>query len=265
MTTDPIHRHSALPARTRSRGQSNGKVLLDHASRLWQSRAGFRVHGKSWLRPWAAYCVSPITYRASGERIALFDGFSARTNECDLYTFANVFADYPLIELRRALGDVNLIVDLGANVGAFSFLVRTLASQARIVAVEPDKKNVAFLRAQPFARTIEIREAAVGPFDGKARLIAGENSVTHHVDLSGSAEGEVVSLISLDSLCQEPALVKMDIEGGELSILENGLPENIRHLMLEWHYGGVPSDLVAGNWKHISTDLHGATMWYWRR
>ena len=163
------------------------------------------------------------------------------------------------------IGDVNLIVDLGANVGAFSFLVRTLASQARIVAVEPDKKNVAFLRAQPFARTIEIREAAVGPFDGKARLIAGENSVTHHVDLSGSAEGEVVSLISLDSLCQEPALVKMDIEGGELSILENGLPENIRHLMLEWHYGGVPSDLVAGNWKHISTDLHGATMWYWRR
>jgi hypothetical protein len=60
-------------------------------------------------------------------------------------------------------------------------------------------------------------------------------------------------------------LVKMDIEGGERRILECGLPKSIRHLVLEWHHRGSPADFVRGRWKRISTDIHGASTWYFRR
>ncbi len=239
--------------------------LRDHARRTFVALNGFRTYGARWLRPWLSYAFAPATSRIVPESVAHFKDFHARLGECDLYTFANVFADYPVDKLKAAAIDLDLIVDLGANVGAFSLLARTIAPHAHIVAVEPDAENVSFLRAQPFAKHLDIRHAAVGPSAGNARLVRGENSVTHHVDLSEDSEGVPVPLVSLESLCHRPALVKMDIEGGEREILRAGLPENVRHLALEWHGGGAPLDFVPGNWQKISTDMHGATMWWFSR
>jgi FkbM family methyltransferase len=241
------------------------ELVRDHAHRSLIALKGFRVYGVRWLRPWVQYCFAPASYRITPETIARFKHFNARLGECDLYTFANVFADYPVAKIKCAASELELIVDLGANVGAFSLLAHTLAPHARIIAVEPDAANAAFLHAQPFAKSLEIHRVAVGPFDGTARLIRGENSVTHHVDLSDDGEGEPVPLVSLESLCDRPALVKMDIEGGEVEILRAGLPDNVRYLALEWHAPGAPSDFVPGNWEHISTDPHGATMWWFSR
>jgi FkbM family methyltransferase len=246
-----------------------GAIVLDHAHRIAGALAGFRVYRGSWLCPWMTYCASPILSRVAPAGIARFTGFNTRLGEGDLYTFANVFADYPIDDLARALPEVELIVDLGANVGAFSFLMRTLCrkigSNPRIVALEPDAANAAFLRGQPFADALEIHQAAVGRWKGKARLVAGKNSVTHHVDFSGNAEGQMVPVMSLESLCDRPTLVKMDIEGGEFEVLGGGLPENVRHLVLEWHHSGGPADLVPGNWTHITSDIHGSSIWYLRR
>jgi hypothetical protein len=66
-----------------------------------------------------------------------------------------VFAGYPVDELVRGSRDVGSIC----------------RSRREVIAVEPDATNVAFLRAQTFADTLEIHQAAVGPFDGTARLI----------------------------------------------------------------------------------------------
>ncbi len=75
-----------------------------------------------------------------------------------------------------------MIVDLGANVGAFSFLLETLLKKRGvripIVAVEPNSANVAFLRKQPFAKSLEIHHAAVGPTAGVGRLFIFQISVT---------------------------------------------------------------------------------------
>ncbi len=249
--------------------EPSSRVLLDHVRRIIAALEGFRVYGSVWLWPWITYCFSPLVSRFSPGKIARFDGFRARLDQGDLYTFANVFADYPVVDLARALPEVELIVDLGANVGAFSFLMQTLCRKSgcdpQIVAVEPDAANAAFLREQPFANALEIHEAAVGRSNGTARLVPGQNSVTHHVDFSGSANGLTIPVISLESLCDRPALVKMDIEGSELAVLEVGLPENVQHLVLEWHHAGAPTDIVAGNWIQISSDIHGASTWYWRR
>lgn len=240
-------------------------VLGDHLRRCLVALSGFGVYGPSWFRPWLAYCISPVTNRIGPARIRSFAQFNARIGECDLCAFANVFADYPLSLLHAAAREVKLVVDLGANVGGFSFLMRKLAPDLPIVAVEAEPANAAFLRSQPFAGSIDVREAAVAPRGGTARLVRGFNSVTHQIDLASREEGELVKTVTLDALCHAPALVKMDIEGGELAILKRGLPENVRHLVMEWHYPGTPADVLPGNWRHIATDPYGATTWWLSR
>jgi FkbM family methyltransferase len=254
-------------------GSGLAGLLLDHSRRIIRAANGFGVYGASWLRPWATYCLSPLLKRVARERIVHFSDFKVRLGECDLYTFANIFEDYPVRDIERVLNEIELIVDLGANVGAFSCLAAALCRKHGldhpIVAVEPSSVNVKFLREQPFARAISIRHAAVGATDGTARLVRGYNSVSDYVDFSGHAMGEAINVISLDSLCDRPALVKMDVEGSEWEILEAGLPRHVRHLVLEWHprrgsHCRAPADLVPGNWKLISRDLFGASMWYFR-
>jgi FkbM family methyltransferase len=244
-------------------------ILRDHVRRCQTALGGFAVYGSKWFWPWLTYCMSPLLARIAPGAIVHFHNFDVRLGHGDLYTFANVFADYPIDKIARAIGEVELIVDLGANVGAFSCVAlslgRKLGRTSRIVALEPESENADFLRRQPFAGALDIHEAAVGPDDGRARLILGNNSVTHHVDFSERAGGELVRVVSLRSLCDAPALVKMDIEGAELNILQDGLPDNVRHLVLEWHYDGTPADFLPGNWTKTSTDLHGASTWHFCR
>lgn len=277
----PRRRNNLVGERAKRFGHNSGKhtshlqVLADHLRRTAAALAGFKLFGAHWWRPWLYYFVSPLLSRVLLRSTARFRGFNVRLGEGDLYTFANLFEDYPVPLIERALTDVESVIDLGANVGAFSFLVETLlqkrAVRMPIIAVEPNSANVAFLRQQPFAKSLQIHHAAVGPAVGVGRLVRGRNSVTDHVDFAGAAEGAAIQVLSLRSLCDRPALVKMDIEGGEHEILRSGLPDDVRHLVLEWHSEpgsrstSLPVDLVAGNWTLICHDIHGSSMWYWRR
>ena len=267
-------KHSRKSIRPNEMTLSVFRLLTDHARRSLKAVAGFKLFGFDWLRPWISYSFSPLLNRFLSKKTVRFGRFNVRRGECDLYTFANIFEDYRPDLVWRALQDVDLVVDLGANVGAFSFLVTTLCQRAgwkRVIrAVEPNRRNVDFLRQQPFAESLDIREAAVGPTEGEARLSRGENSVTDRVDFS-STDDNKVRLISLESLCDQPALVKMDIEGGEWEILRHGLPANVQYLFLEWHRDPTterllePSDLIRGDWKRHSGDLYGSTMWTFTR
>ena len=258
-----------------NRNVSARHLLADHARRTRAAPGGFQIFGARWLRPWIYYAVSPLWNSLSKGQIVRFPDFKVRQGMCDLYTFANLFEDYPAAVIRRALPEVELVVDLGANVGAFSLLIIALGKSAGatkpITAVEPNEENVELLRRQPFSHALEIVHAAVGPIDGQGKIIRGINSVTDRVAFAATGPGEDVRVVSLESLCDRPALVKMDIEGGEWEILPHGLPPNVRHLFLEWHPNPAsdsslePGDLFAGDWKKHSTDLYGSTMWYLRR
>jgi FkbM family methyltransferase len=251
------------------------ELVADHFRRVCAAAAGFSLVGFRWALPWFCYLLSPLLNRI-GPRHIRFGSFHVRGGKADLYTFANLFQDYPVALIRNALRHVDLVLDLGANVGAFSWLVTTLCGQEklrrRIIALEPNAANAAFLLEQPFAADVEVEESAVGPVGGKGHLIAGQNSVTDHIDFSENKNGREVPVHSFDSLCSRPVLVKMDIEGSEWPILRRGLPESVRHLFVEWHpspdadeTGAMPPDFVFGNWKMLSRDPYGSTMWYfWR-
>ena len=133
-------------------------VAADHLRRVARAAAGFQVFGLRWLTPWVYYCLSPLLNRVRPGSVVRLSGFDVRLGQGDLYTFANLFEDYPVDLLRRAICDVDLVIDLGANVGAFSFLIETLSRDAgrklSIMAVEPNTANVSFLRQQPFAGSL---------------------------------------------------------------------------------------------------------------
>jgi FkbM family methyltransferase len=253
------------------------RELVDHARRVFVAMRGFRFQGAKWFGPWFAYACSPLLSRLFPKRELHFKTFSVRLGDCDIYTFANLFEDYRLGELQRAIQGVDLVIDAGANVGAFCWLVAMLPGlnkSVRIIAVEPDHENCEFLRRQPFANRIELIEGAIGPSDGSGTLRPGMNSVTHSVDFHSDSASHPssttqVQVLSLQTLAQgHRTMLKMDIEGGEWAILEHGLPDCVRSMFLEAHpsngSGSDPrSHIPGGKWQFLSRDIFGCSCWYW--
>jgi FkbM family methyltransferase len=120
-------------------------------------------------------------------------------------------------------GDV--VYDIGANVGSYTVLASVLVGSAgRVIAFEPVAENVSYLRSHIRLNAldnVEVFELAVGDRSGTVSFRAHEDRLQGRVDPAGS---EVVGVIALDDLrkegrAPEPDCLKIDVEGGELSVL----------------------------------------------
>jgi FkbM family methyltransferase len=245
---------------------------IDHVSRVARAGRGFRFLGIWWLRPWLLFLLSPVLRRLFPHRIVDLGGFRVRLGETDICCLADLFVDYDIDFVRASLPAMELVVDAGANVGAFSFLIRRLAPSIPITALEPEAANYAFLASQPFSASLDIRQAALGASEGTGVVVVGENAATHRVapvkSPSGSGSGRAtVPIVPLEAFLSPRTLVKMDIEGGEKEILASPLPDAISILLLEWHY---PEDVRVlrpeGAWHLTARNRWlGATCWTWER
>lgn len=123
------------------------------------------------------------------------------------------------------------VVDVGANVGLVTIPLALAA--ARVIAVEPLPQNIERLRdnvRRNALTNVVVIEAAAGAADGSAVLHSAADPAfgSLHEVVKYRASGDVeVRLRSLDSLWRElkqPAveLVKIDVEGAELAVLEGG-------------------------------------------
>ncbi len=130
----------------------------------------------------------------------------------------------------RALIRGGVFFDIGANVGRISEAVLPLAK--RVVAVEPNPEVFAQLQAKLGAKATCV-QALVGP-EGEARtFLANPLSSGSSASVPAGAEPKghdylarsAMTSVSLDSLAREhgrPDLIKIDVEGAELSVLESG-------------------------------------------
>lgn len=142
------------------------------------------------------------------------------------------------------IGQGDIFLDIGAYVGALSMWA--LHRGGYPIAVEPDplaaKCLVINLRSMPEDR-YEVFQGAMALQDGTAELIANSvgwgSSMTHLAAVAGNPLGDLpealeVPATSLQALLRgrTPALVKMDVEGGECLLGEhvgpfcaaNGIP-----------------------------------------
>jgi FkbM family methyltransferase len=167
------------------------------------------------------------------------------------------------IEHRHVVGGMELasVVDIGANVGQFSLLVRALHSAARIVAFEPLPEAAARYR-QVFDGDgrVTLHEAAVSPEAGTATMhvsaaadsssllpIAERQSElfpgTEEVGTTDVAVGPLDQFVNVSEV-QAPAMLKIDVQGFELEVLRGSvtLLPSFGHVYVEASFEALYED-----------------------
>jgi FkbM family methyltransferase len=148
------------------------------------------------------------------------------------------------------LGPGSVVLDLGASRGRFAAAAIERFG-CRVIAVEPVAALHAALPGHPLLRTERLAVAAtgedvqlrVGGSDEDATIAAavprGNGAVEH---VRGVTLAELLDRLELD----RAALVKMDIEGAELDVLETAAPETLARfdqLTVEFH------DFLVPEWR----------------
>jgi FkbM family methyltransferase len=163
--------------------------------------------------------------------------------------------------------DARLVLDLGANFGAFSAFAARRAPAARIVSLEPfpetfDRlsQHVEMNRLQ---ERVSARRLAVAAESGQRKMDAdpGWSSVYRYVvgtsgrepaaqvEIETIAFSELVESVLTEHRADWIDLVKMDIEGCEWEVLPHSLPAvagRIVRLQVEYHDRGPKDELLSG-------------------
>ena len=141
--------------------------------------------------------------------------------------------------LRRHVGAGSVVYDVGANIGFFSLLAARFAGPTGAVeSFEPLPTAAAGLRANTAlndARTVHVHEVAIGGHGGRAELLSvDEGSWSHLADRGWHPRTQQVlevDVVVLDELVagglRAPDVVKIDVEGSELAVLD-GMRETIQ-------------------------------------
>jgi FkbM family methyltransferase len=154
------------------------------------------------------------------------------------------------------IGDQDIVIDAGANIGVFTLFAAVSASQGRVIAIEPNPTNFRRLRGNVEAnqlKNVTLVEGALASYDGLGTLWrAGSGSGSDSLIQGDSTKGESVPLISPSTLLARFALehvdfLKLDIEGAEYDVFLSDLHwlKAIRRVALEAHTGfGHPRIIV---------------------
>lgn len=138
------------------------------------------------------------------------------------------------------LPDNFLAIDVGANVGAFSYWLLHNCPECRIVCYEPLPDNFALLQRnlQPFLSRVKMINAAVGNGEGSRELFLGKNNCGENsfYQLGEQMEESITVKVEAPDHIPYPAhILKIDTEGSEIDILR-GLPLlEFKFILLEYH------------------------------
>ncbi len=177
---------------------------------------------------------------------------------------------YNLKELYRKDKNIKYIVDIGANVGAFSYYIKQLYPTAKVIACEPSEDCMHWVKENTGNKLIYVTKAIVG--DPKLKEVsfnvckwAGNHHVEGKFDMESwkrygceVLEKVTVPAITLQKIVDDNKfpkidLLKVDTEGSEPDILEGIKPwlKNIKYIIGEWH-----SQADLARIKEVLKDTH---------
>jgi FkbM family methyltransferase len=202
----------------------------------------------NWREAWGAYSsASPMPTLRFRNGLLFHHG----PRDSAGFLFFEIFANGCY---RRGLpgtltGDV---VDIGANIGAFTLDAATRYPTATVHAYEPDPETFEVLRrnveANDLSSRVRIWNEAVAGEPGTLRLWRGDGSVIASAHLPAALRGECrdVPAVTLPALVARTtgriALLKMDCEGAEADILETAgaALDGVEYIVAEYHRALVP-------------------------
>jgi FkbM family methyltransferase len=195
-----------------------------------------------------------------------------RPKSSDAATFAQVFRnkEYDLsgrAQFSRVMaayqsilnaGQIPIIIDAGANVGAASIWFARLFPRARILAVEPDAANAEVCRLNTRSLpNVNVIEAAIGSESGWVSLSNPTNQAWA-VQTTRSNEGRVAvcTIPELVHDMQNPAkilVIKIDIEGFEDDLFANNTEwiDEVEVIIIEPHDWMLPGKGKSLNFQKI--------------
>jgi FkbM family methyltransferase len=130
--------------------------------------------------------------------------------------------------IERALAHVvpgDLVVDVGAHIGYFALAAaRAVGPGGRVLAFEPDQENLALAQANAERNGIDNVELLPQVVWRDAAPVTFARDDGHPIRTYGRVadRGDTVAATSLDTAAEEhgaPALIKIDVEGGEEDVL----------------------------------------------
>jgi FkbM family methyltransferase len=190
--------------------------------------------------------------------------------------------------VKLEYGDVDVdgdVIDIGANIGAFSLYAASRPKTKRVLAFEPMPDTFRRLTDNVTKSGASDRilcvHSAVSSRSGFVQMILGASSMQHRtseVRERAPQSGDAVPAISLASIfdfydVRKCVLLKVDCEGAEYEILENLPPvyfQRIYALRLEIHQrsdGRTPEDLfrfIESRGFRVEKPLQHDVIWFRR-
>lgn len=176
------------------------------------------------------------------ESLTEFMRFRSLAGECSI-----------LDDLLCSLEADDIFYDIGANVGTYTCFVASKLGPHRTVAFEPEPENAAQLRANLELNNLEaeIIEVALSDFSGTVDLAlsGNESGEGEHAIATGQEKETIkVEVARGDEVIEQeelspPSVVKIDVEGAELSVLRGlreTLQEHVRLSYVEVHPDKLP-------------------------
>lgn len=211
--------------------------LPEQSVRQWQTRPPGRAVIGMLQRIIGDGSVMVATGHGAG---LLLETGSLRLTNAQAYALVRGVLEPGVQEaLRRHVGEGTVVYDIGANIGFFSLLAARLAGPTgRVESFEPLPAAADGLRhniALNDARTVHVHDVAVAANGGRAELLSVDEGGWSHLADRGwhprTHEVLEVDVVEIDELVADglraPDVVKIDVEGSELAVLD-GMRETIR-------------------------------------
>ena len=130
-------------------------------------------------------------------------------------------------ERRFSIGKGNVVIDVGANVGAFTIkAARQVGPTGKVIAIEPEAENLALLykNTRHLSNVVVIGKAASGS-KGQQKLYQAPQPFLFSTQSDYGLGFTEVEADSVDNIVSELGLdrvdfIKIDVEGAELEVLE---------------------------------------------